>query len=161
MRFMSPAIREKTTLLLAFMLCCCGSSETKLVEEDDTPPKIPNLAPIPDPTNLNCEQGTALNYENFGEGFMLNHCTMCHASDLPDGYRGGAPISANFDTPEDVQIWRASIIVNAAQVGSTMPPNNNVSSGDLLLFVEWLNCGAPSGKDRIQSGVTGMVEALD
>lgn len=149
--------RSLTPLLLAFALAAssCGDGgdapDTATDDENqpDPPERIPNEAPAPVQTALNCPKGTHLNYENFGEAFLLNYCTSCHSKHLPAARRAGAPLAANFDTASDASVWRA-VILKKAVTEMSMPPSANMPPLDRALLAEWLNCGAPSGSDRIE-----------
>lgn len=145
------------------VVSACGSSgeEDAPAEAPANPPPdpIPNTAPLPPPTSLVCPKGTTLTYENFGEAFMLNYCTMCHSKNLADGQRGGAPIGVDFDGPDEVAIWRGSIIATTlgttaadgkTTTTATMPPSGQVAAGELSLFADWLNCGTPGSTQRIK-----------
>lgn len=51
------------------------------------------------PTESVCPPGgTTLTYANFGQPFMENYCTRCHARDLVGADRHGAPSFHDFDT---------------------------------------------------------------
>src|ERR1041384_5518298 len=58
----------------------------------DPPPPTPTKAvcPTPDPMTLT--------WENFGQKFMTDFCTDCHASALHGSQRNGAPLYHDFDT---------------------------------------------------------------
>lgn len=60
--------------------------------------------PGPSPTGTACADPdpitgtTTLTYDNFGRDFMAKYCTNCHASDLTQAHRNGAPIYHDFDS---------------------------------------------------------------
>jgi hypothetical protein len=165
-------------IAVALAMSACGSSEEDYgpdEPEDTTPDPIPNLAPVPPPTSIVCPNSTYLTYENFGKGFMANYCTSCHSESVPETARGGTPLEANFDTANDVLIWRKAIMDRTLRgvasgpstststdtatstgtdtgTGTTpipanlkMPPSGHVTESDLAAFTEWMNCGAPVG----------------
>lgn len=107
----------KTGIYLALAVtlsvsACGGGGEEDYVPEDATPvpDPIPNKQAYPPPTTINCPKATYLTYENFGQGFMANYCTSCHGASVPETARGGAPADVNFDTSNDVLVWRKGII---------------------------------------------------
>ena len=137
------------SIILGFIsLTACGGNE------DYGPDQVPSTDPepinivqtVPEATVLNCPKGTNLTYRNFGEAFILNYCLSCHSSHLDPTLRAGATENVNFDSPDDVAIWRASILASVVpEAPKRMPPAANVSPTEYALLLEWLNCGAPSG----------------
>lgn len=153
---MKLAIATLCFAILALLPGCGGDGNDNDTEEDlvegekpDPPGHIPNTLPVTT-SNLVCPSGTTLNYENFGEAFLLDHCTTCHNRALPDGQRAGAPLGIDFDQPGDSILWRANMLARAGKADGTMPPVNTVEQTDRELFALWLNCGAPSGNQRIK-----------
>jgi len=141
------------TCLAALLNCGPAVGDGAATDEDEDPassvkPEIPNK-PVRLKTALKCKKGTSLNYDNFGEAFLLNYCTSCHAADLAEEDRIGAPKDINFNTPELAQIWRANMLDALKDKKNPMPPTEDLSPRDLVQFKEWLNCGAPSGTDNI------------
>jgi len=159
-------------LMLSMVFSSCGGGK-----EDTAPPEvekveptpIPNLVPSPNVSSRECPTGTVWTWDNLGEAYLLNYCTSCHSSALTAEERFGAPENTDFDTPALVQIWRSSMIVAvggataAAAVGDsnesaapktntagTMPPSLHVPAVENKNFIEWLNCGAPAGTDKIE-----------
>ena len=95
-----------------------------------------------------CET-SIVDYENFGQGFMMNWCTPCHsgvlaapATDSADP-RAGAPEGVDFDTHEDAVLWSDRVQARATGSAPTMPPGGGPDPEDLLLLEEWLMCGTP------------------
>ena len=111
-----------------------------------TPPVIQN--PVLQNGSV-CPNGTLLSYENFGESFMLNYCTSCHARDLSEAARSGAPELLHLDRPGDMAQWRAKMITTAATASGGMPPAANVPARDRQKLAEWLSCGAPAETDSV------------
>lgn len=162
----TASLRRSTavTLVLAFTTGCGSSGEDYGPDETapEEPEPIPNTAPVQVPTALTCPTGSTLTYENFGASFMNKYCTSCHSQHLPEGSRGDAPLTANFDTAEDVAVWRAAILAKTGTTAlppqadgtespeppSTMPPGGGVLPSDRASLAEWLRCGAPRGRQR-------------
>jgi cytochrome c5 len=69
--------------VLSVMLAACTNS---------APPPAPTHAACPDP------DPNTLTWDSFGQKFMADYCTMCHASSLPHAQRNGAPLYHDFDT---------------------------------------------------------------
>lgn len=98
-----------------------------------------------------CEEGTSLTYENFGEGFMLSYCVSCHGSEIERDQRFGAPINVNLDTYEDMSIHRRDILKTAARkTNPKMPPSRHVPLEERELLSEWIKCGVPGNSEQIE-----------
>jgi len=80
----------------------------------------------------------------------LNYCNNCHSADVPEESRAGAPLTCNLDTPADVMLWRTGILANAV-TEELMPPSKHIPSDVLEQLTEWLECGAPTGDERLSS----------
>jgi hypothetical protein len=162
------------SIVLALLMACCGAAAGEEPANNGNssagPGKIVNKA-VKVKTSLKCKKGTRLDYQNFGQGFLLNYCTTCHSSEISDDARMGAPITINLDSADAVQVWRARILkvvkpgvvetgtpspdddgnsaggTDAAddQAQAVMPPDGSLLAEDRSLFLEWLNCGAPAG----------------
>lgn len=86
--------------------------------------------------------GTALTYDNFGVGFLNNHCQGCHGQPSKD--RKGAPSGYDFGSVEDARKWRSRIFSRAAADNTTMPPGpDDPPVEEREKLAEWLACGAP------------------
>ena len=89
-----------------------------------------------------CHDAPVLTWENFGQGFVLEHCQSCHAAAAP--YRSQTdnppPDTVTFDTHEQTIALRTLIL--AASTGETpsMPPQGGVSPMDIDKLDIWLNC---------------------
>ena len=70
-------------VLLGLVFVACTSSSS-------APTPTGTECPDPDPQTLT--------WDNFGQGFMANYCTMCHASTLTHSQRNGAPLYHDYDT---------------------------------------------------------------
>jgi hypothetical protein len=132
-------------LVLFFIQLACGigSGNTDTTEEP-TPTKIPNEKYLPNSETLNCPKGTHLTFENFGKGYLLNHCLSCHSSHLSKEQRNKAPIEKNFNQQEHVVQFRPSIL-KVVQKNSPDHSHyvNRSAQTDKEQFIKWLNCGSP------------------
>lgn len=86
-----------------------------------------------------CEDAPVTTWDNFGAGFLTQHCLACHASTAPD--RHDAPDDVTFDTEEEAWTWSERIVARAAGEAPTMPPQGGVSADDRYLLEVWLTCG--------------------
>ena len=77
-----------------------------------------------------------LYYENFGRGFLTEHCQGCHAQGAID--REGAPENVYFDNEEAVLLWKESMIRTIE--GQTMPPAGGIVEEERSAALEWLSC---------------------
>jgi hypothetical protein len=109
-----------------------------------------NPAP-PTPTKAQCptpDPGT-LTWESFGQKFMADYCTVCHASDLKHAARNGAPLYHDYDTlmgvleiPDHIDSYAGS---GPAAHNVLMPPGQcpTVPGGPLNR-----NCPEPTDAER-------------
>ena len=107
------------------------------VAAEDTGPLYASFSERP------CPEESTLTYENFGQGFMLNLCTACHHSDLPEGMRQDAPVATNLDAVDDVRGLAERIWIRSGDQNLTMPPRGGPSDTERAELGEWLACGAP------------------
>ena len=152
MRFFAKIGLYSALIALGLVGFACGGKDDTDPPETDKkePPPITNINPRQPVSQSECPAGTVWTWDNMGEGYLLNYCTMCHSSHLEDDARRSAPVGADFDTPSAVQIWRANIITRIAGDTANMPPSLHVPAAENTRFLNWLNCGAPSGEDRIE-----------
>ena len=96
----------------------------------------------PTPPADTCDDAPVLSWENFGEGFMLEHCQSCHATSAPYRSQTDAPPpeSVSFDTYEQTMVLRTLILASAAGEAPSMPPRGGVSPIDIDKLEIWLNC---------------------
>lgn len=80
-----------------------------------------------------------LTWDNFGEGFMNQHCTGCHGVQLPESSRVEAPVSVNFDTYADTLQWYDRVVDRTLVTGG-MPPGGGPTEEELARLEEWLSC---------------------
>jgi hypothetical protein len=84
---------------------------------------------VPTPTKAVCpdpDPGT-LTWDSFGQHFMSDFCTSCHASSLVHSQRNGAPLYHDYDTlmgvleiPDHIDQWAGS---GPAATNTEMPPS--------------------------------------
>jgi uncharacterized membrane protein len=120
-----------SALAIAVALAACGTDTMTPGGGDDEP--------MPPPEDV-CKQ-SYLDYQNFGEPFVLNWCRGCHSSAVPAGMRQNAPIDVNFDTTADVAKHQARIVARATGPAPTMPPAGGPPDEERALLAEWLGCG--------------------
>lgn len=118
----------------------CGQKPSP--EEPDTPAGSGNV-PVPVRPSLDCPQGTALTWQNFGRFYLRKYCASCHAAALSGDDRQGAPVDISFDTAADALALRTVMLKVAAPDNGAMPPGVVVPVAERALLREWLNCGAP------------------
>lgn len=66
------------------------------------------------PTESTCPPTSTLTWESFGQQFMTNYCTRCHASTLTGDARMGAPLYHDFDTLDGVLVVAEHVDEKAA-----------------------------------------------
>ena len=121
-------------IVLSVMLAACTNS---------APPPTPTQTVCPDP------DPNTLTWDNFGQKFMADYCTWCHASTLPHAERNGAPLYHDFDTLRGVTQVADHIDQYAgsgpAAHNTAMPPSQcpSVPGGPLDR-----DCPTPSDAER-------------
>lgn len=85
------------------------------------------------PTGAEC---SPFYYENFGAGFLTEHCQGCHAGDAFD--REGAPQHVSFDDVSSILEHRETIIYEIEE--ETMPPAGGIELEEREAAIEWLRC---------------------
>jgi len=86
-----------------------------------------------------CDSGIpALNWDNFGEGFLLENCQSCHAGSSQSRY--DAPEEVTFDNKTQVWYWADRILARATGDEADMPPAGGVSDDDKQRLEWWLAC---------------------
>lgn len=91
------------------------------------------------PEIMACDTALEVTWSNWGEGFLLTHCSGCHARTNTD--RRGAPEDVHFDTEEEA-LERAASIVRVVLENQSMPPAGGILEDDLILLDAWLQCWA-------------------
>jgi hypothetical protein len=94
-----------------------------------------------------CPNDSVLTWENFGQPFMRNWCTSCHADAVAEEGRAGAPLSINFDDLDGVRDHAARIWARGGDQNNTMPPAGVPPELERAQLGEWLACGARSRDD--------------
>ena len=84
-----------------------------------------------------CDTGLEVTWLNWGEGFLLTHCSGCHSSEAPE--RHGAPEGVNFDTEKEA-LDGAAAIVRVVLEEQTMPPAGGIQDDEMALLEAWLSC---------------------
>jgi len=99
------------TVLLGLLIAGCSTTNPP------TPTKA--VCPTPDPMTLT--------WDSFGQAFMTEFCTDCHASTLQHSQRNGAPLFHDYDTlmfvleiPDHIDQWAGS---GPAATNTLMPPS--------------------------------------
>ncbi len=93
--------------------------------------------------DVDCSRRPALDWHNFGKGFMDKHCNGCHSVLVPDEWRQGAPAGVDFNTYGDVLEWTDRIWARGTRAvveEPTMPPGGGPSTLELDRLEEWLSC---------------------
>ena len=156
---MTMNVGTKTALLAgtiaASLLAAVGcGTVSDLTGQGNKSKASPTYTPIVVPGRA-CPTGSVLTWENFGEPFMLSHCTGCHSSQLdgsgpPPGNRQGAPPGVNFDTYDLTRSFGITIYQQAADDNTLMPPKDNipvdnpVSVDDRVALGDWIACNMPT-----------------
>jgi uncharacterized membrane protein len=84
-----------------------------------------------------CVDAPVATWENFGAGFVTQHCQACHAGSAPD--RHGAPDDVRFDSREETEALAERVLARVVDAGD-MPPSGGVSADDLAMVGYWLAC---------------------
>src|SRR6185503_5301004 len=92
----------RSALSIALVVAALGACGTDSVPRDDGGGSGSN---IPEVVDEDVCETSYLDYDNFGEPFVINWCRGCHSSEVPAGMRQKAPIGANFDNLEQVRMW--------------------------------------------------------
>lgn len=117
-------------ILLGLTLTACpgpGSDELPIADSGDTPD--------------GCVDVPVVDWDNFGQGFLLEACQGCHATTTADRY--GAPEDVSFDTVEQAWLHADEVLNVAATDDPSMPPRGGVEEDDRVRLRWWLECGAP------------------
>jgi uncharacterized membrane protein len=110
----------------------------------EDPPLCEEKEPEGTPTGSMCG-GSTLTYENFGEAFMEKYCTRCHSSSVEGEARNCAPTDHNFDTLNEIVLYRDHIdettAAGPAAVNESMPPTGAKPTGEERRNLGiWLAC---------------------
>jgi hypothetical protein len=120
-------------VVLGIVLAGCTSS-AKLAPTE-------TVCPDPDPDSLT--------WDNFGQKFMTDYCTMCHSSALPHAQRNGAPLYHDYDSLRGVLLIPDHIDEDAgsgpAAHNTHMPPGRCPSTPGGALDRD---CAEPTDQER-------------
>jgi hypothetical protein len=120
-------------VVLGILLAGCTSAAKSAPTE--------TTCPDPDPDTLT--------WENFGQKFMADYCTMCHSSTLPHAQRNGAPLYHDYDSLRGVMLIPDHIDEDAgsgpAAHNTRMPPDRCPSTPGGSLDRD---CAKPTDEQR-------------
>ncbi len=88
-----------------------------------------------------CQDVPLVDYNNFGEGFVLANCQGCHATTTVNRY--DAPENVTFDTVDQVWTWSPNILAIATGDTPAMPPRGGIEPDDRTRLEWWLRCAPP------------------
>ena len=126
------------TTLFALLFAACPANDAESGEPIDTAAVDTSE---PDSGLDECADAPVVDWDNFGQGFLLMACQGCHASTTPDRY--GAPEDVTFDTVEQAWAQANDILRVATSETPTMPPRGGVEDDDRTRLRWWLECGEP------------------
>ena len=130
--------RSALVVSLTLALCACVAE----VDESEL-----GGAEEPVATTLSersCPDDSTLTYEDMGGPFVYTWCNGCHSSDMPEGFRGGAPLGVDFDSLEGIRFHADRIWARSGDHNDTMPPVGGPDTDERTLFAEWLACDMPT-----------------
>jgi uncharacterized membrane protein len=89
-----------------------------------------------------CDRMPALDYANWGRGFMSKHCTACHSKLVSEDHRNEAPEEVDLDTFANVLHFSSRIEARVlhAPEDDLMPPGGGPTEDEKRLLNEWLIC---------------------
>jgi len=134
--------------LLLLLGACGGGSEA---DPSSSEPQVDTGTPLADTSVVDtgapvgssydlCADNPITTWENFGAGFVTQHCQACHASGAME--RNGAPDEVVFDTEADVALWSQRVLARVVD-DSTMPPQGGVTDDERHLAEVWISCWLP------------------
>lgn len=96
-----------------------------------------------DDTGAVCDREPALDYDNFGKGFLDQFCNGCHSSLVSEVERNGVPPGVDFDYYGAVMTWAERIDARtlAEDPATAMPPGGGPSAEERARLHEWIVCG--------------------
>lgn len=131
---MSPPLERLLAACMCLLPAACGE------DPPDAPPDSPWAS------GARCDP--ALDYDDFGRGFMDGYCTRCHSSALTGAARSGAPLDHDFDSFEKIVEYATAIDEFAAagpnRINDFMPPSGAMpfpSLQERQTLGAWLACG--------------------
>ena len=84
-----------------------------------------------------CDDQPVVTWDNFGAGFVTEHCQTCHASTADN--RVGAPEDVTFDSKEEVWAQKERVLARVLDSGD-MPPQGGTTGDDDRRLEIWLTC---------------------
>ena len=126
---------------LALLASACGESTGALAQRARTSTAPEEVSYVE--LEGSCDDPLGPTWENFGEGFVMNHCRGCHGPALEAGRRTGAPVGVDFATHAHVLGGIDRFEARAASEQPTMPPGGGPDEVELELLRRWISCGAP------------------
>jgi hypothetical protein len=127
--------------MLWILLACSG----------DLPPPPISKDTVTDTGTTLADCGAGVQWNGFGQGFLLTYCTACHATTVTGEGRKGAPEGIDFDTLAGTQDHTERIKVRVLTSGD-MPPSGGPSSEELAMLKQWLDCGLPGTEHPLPAG---------
>ncbi len=85
-----------------------------------------------------CADKPAVEWDNFGHGFMTTYCTSCHSVNNTES-RYGAPEGVDFDSEADVATQADRVRARTLDAGD-MPLGGGVYEDDLYFLDIYLTC---------------------
>lgn len=98
-----------------------------------------------------CPREPALDWDNFGHGFMVQYCNGCHASTWPEDKREGAPLGVDFDSYAGVIAWADRIEARSVPDDADMPPGGGPTAEERALLHEWLSCAVAADAAALEA----------
>ena len=84
---MAPLSRARCSALLGLMLAAVVALPGCEDEHEDEHGDEHGEAHEGEPSGAGCKEGSTLTWDSFGEKFMTDYCTRCHASSLAGAAR--------------------------------------------------------------------------
>ncbi len=116
-------------VLLASPLTGCGG--------DDSPPAPPQQSTTPSTQDGDCSDLPGVTWENWGQGFYLTYCDICHTADAPNRY--GAQIDLVMDTLDQVRERAERSRYRVVELADH-PDGGGIVDDDLVLYEVFLDC---------------------
>jgi hypothetical protein len=92
----------------------------------------------PEDTASACADAPVMGWADVGQPLLLEYCDTCHTATSPQ--RQGAPEDVVFDTYEQVEALRVSMLYVLQSDPPVMPPLLTVPDNDQELMISWLSC---------------------
>ncbi len=122
-------------LIPTLLLTCADDPLTDSAPEETA---LSDTADTADP----CFEVPLIDWNTFGQSFILHNCQGCHASYTEN--RHDAPEDVTFDSVDQVWTLADRVLARATGDSATMPPQGGVTDDDRTRLEWWLLC-APEG----------------